>query len=315
MKRVLITTLALIAIILGALAIVGLVSEPVTPDIPDAYQGQHLKVSGIDLRVQQLGKGQDVMLIHGLPGSIESWETVTPILAERYRVTVYDRPGHGFSEYQQDLANLEGNLRIASALIDTLDLKNVIVVGHSYGGSMVTAMAARPEENIKGYVSIAGLVEPGRRSSPVYDFVTIPAIGTGFARIGNQTIGHYMMKQGLIRAFDPNPLPENFMERRDDFWLLLKSTLATAHEVSDMRADVAALSYQELAMPFYLLHGRQDASVPVENALAVKESNPEARLNIFDNTGHMLQFIHPEAVVAAVDRVAAQLADPDLPTP
>ena len=65
--------------------------------IPAGFKGQHVAVHGNPIRYYQQGSGPDILLIHGSPGSIEDWDTVIDDLAKDYRVTAYDRPGHGYS--------------------------------------------------------------------------------------------------------------------------------------------------------------------------------------------------------------------------
>ena len=83
-------------VIAGVLTAIGALYQPNT-QIPTGFLGQHVTVNGLPLRVYQLGKGQDVLMIHGSPGSVEDWSPMFGALSTRLRLTAYDRPGHGFS--------------------------------------------------------------------------------------------------------------------------------------------------------------------------------------------------------------------------
>ena len=120
---------AVLALVLTAAAIAGLAHRPNT-EIPEGAQGRHVMVNGVPIRVLQQGSGRDVMLIHGSPGSLEDWKPVMDALPDSLRVTAYDRPGHGYSG-DDGRYSYEDNADVALAVIDTLKLEHVVVVGHS----------------------------------------------------------------------------------------------------------------------------------------------------------------------------------------
>src|SRR4030095_3740654 len=107
--------------------------------IPEGFPGHYVEANGLKLRVLQMGQGPDVLLIHGTPGSLEDFAPLMEILSFNHRVTAYDRPGHGFSAGMNFPYTLQHNAKTARALIQVLGLKDVVVVGHSYGGN--TALA------------------------------------------------------------------------------------------------------------------------------------------------------------------------------
>jgi len=90
------------------------------------------------------GKGQPVVFHHGWPLSADDWDNqMMFFLAQGYRVIAHDRRGHGRSS-QTDLGNdMDTYAADAAALVDHLDLKNAIHVGHSTGGGEVARYVAR----------------------------------------------------------------------------------------------------------------------------------------------------------------------------
>jgi non-heme chloroperoxidase len=93
----------------------------------------------IDLYYEDHGSGLPVVLIHGFPLSGASWEKQVPVLLRAgYRVITYDRRGFGRSSQPAtgyDYDTFAGDLR---ALIDTLDLRDIILTGFSMGTGEVT---------------------------------------------------------------------------------------------------------------------------------------------------------------------------------
>lgn len=314
MKRTLILLCSMLVLALAALATLGLTSSLAT-NIPAHAKGNYVLVDGLRIRVWQQGHGQDLLLIHGLPGSLEDWDPVIEDLASRYRVTVYDRPGHGYSELRRSSANLQGNVDIALGLIEALGLQNVIVAGHSYGGMMAASMASERPASVAAYVSVSGLVHreaAQEESKLIYQIINIPLIGTGIARLANPLIGGTMMKEGLARAFDPDKAPDNYSSTRAPLWLSVKSALAVSGEQVAMPRDLRYLGQQlknrPVVHPLVIVHGRQDLAVPISNAEHLHREVPHSTLVPTNAVGHMVQFTAPEAVIQAIASAHKQMA-------
>jgi len=98
----------------------------------------------IDLYYEDHGSGRPVVLIHGYPLSGRAWDRQFPVLLEhRYRVITYDRRGFGKSSQPTtgyDYDTFANDLRI---LLETLDLREVTLVGHSMGTGEVTRYLGR----------------------------------------------------------------------------------------------------------------------------------------------------------------------------
>lgn len=103
-----------------------------------------VEVNGTKMHYQQMGKGPDILLVHGLFSNIGFWwSTVAPELAKTHRVTALDLRGHGLSgmtERGYRAVDLAGDV---VALMELLDLRDVHIVGHSFGGAIALAAALR----------------------------------------------------------------------------------------------------------------------------------------------------------------------------
>src|SRR5262245_7436735 len=90
------SSVAFVLLVVVGLAALGALQRPDTT-LPPGARGRHVTVDGVPIRCVQAGQGRDLLLVHGSPGSIEDWDPVFDRLAQRYRVTAFDRPGHGYS--------------------------------------------------------------------------------------------------------------------------------------------------------------------------------------------------------------------------
>ncbi|MBI3012075.1 MAG: alpha/beta hydrolase, partial [Elusimicrobia bacterium] len=86
--------------------------------------------------------------MHGCPGSTEDWDPIRSQLSQKYHVTAFDRPGHGFSSVAANSCNLDFNAGVTLEVIETLGLKDVLVVGHSYGAATALRIAIQNPSHI-----------------------------------------------------------------------------------------------------------------------------------------------------------------------
>jgi len=104
------------------------------------------------LRIHYLerpGSGTPVVLIHGLPGTAEDWEDVTPLLAS-HRTIAIDRPGFGYST--GGYVPFDRQLETIHELLAKLHIVRPILVGHSYGGTIALGFAERYPSEVRGLV-------------------------------------------------------------------------------------------------------------------------------------------------------------------
>jgi pimeloyl-ACP methyl ester carboxylesterase len=308
MKKIVKILLYLFAAIMLIFSIAGIVSRDMTK-IPEDFEGKYLEISGIKIRYFQLGKGQDILFIHGVPGSLEDWEPIISSLSSNYRVTVYDRPGHGYSSAERIGYNLKHNANIALGLINELHLENVIVVGHSYGGSVIMALAVRNPHQIKAFIPIAGATYPIENIEPIYSLIRIPIIGRGFAAVASSFIGPAMIKDGLREAFRPNEdiIPEGFIDTRVKIWLQTKVLVSTAREELNLNSDLEKIipDYGNISKRFFIIHGDYDLWVPKGDSTKLHKIIRNSKLLILSNTGHQVQYERSGILIKTINEVAS----------
>jgi non-heme chloroperoxidase len=99
---------------------------------------------GVGIFYKDWGSGQPIVFSHGWPLSADAWDGQMQFLASNgFRVVAHDRRGHGRSEQTWDGNTMEQYVDDYAELLDKLDLKNAVLVGHSSGGGEVAHYIAK----------------------------------------------------------------------------------------------------------------------------------------------------------------------------
>ena len=99
---------------------------------------------------REAGTGQTLFFLHGMNGNSKSWENLFYSLSSSFRVIAWDAPSFGGSDVFGD--NIEKYKNAAKALIETLKLKKIILIGHSMGGLIASQLAYDNDVSVSGLI-------------------------------------------------------------------------------------------------------------------------------------------------------------------
>lgn len=116
---------------------------------------------GTRIFYKDFGSGQPVVFSHGWPLSADAWDGQMVFLGQKgFRVVAHDRRSHGRSDQTWDGNDMDRYADDLAELIEKLDLKNIILVGHSTGGGEVTHYVGRHGTGRVAKVVLVGAVPP-----------------------------------------------------------------------------------------------------------------------------------------------------------
>ena len=265
--------------------------------------------NGCNLHAAQGGAGADVVLVHGALSVLEDM-LLGPYdaLAQHFRVTAFDRPGHGRSGRRR----LEGSIWNQAAALHEgaakLHLERPVVVGHSFGGSVALAWALRHPEAIAGLVLLAPVAFPEPRLEQLlFGPRAIPLVGDLLARTGGRAFDALAAPALAKAMFSPQPVPERM---RTEFPLqLVMEPRHMQAEGEDALQGIAGLAaaamlYPSCWLPVRILAGGSDRVVnPGLHGRTLAAMLPRGDFSRLEGLGHMLHHFAQAEIVEAVGAV------------
>jgi pimeloyl-ACP methyl ester carboxylesterase len=278
-------------------------------------------VSGGRLHVVEIGPpGGDppVVLLHGASGNLEDQRlTLGHALAQRRRVILIDRPGHGFSDRPGGAADASPGRQ--AALIDEaltrLGVARAIMVGHSWSGALAAAYALDFPARVAGLVLLAPVTHPWPGGISWYNRLTAtPVIGPLFARTLALPLGRLLIGGAVKSVFAPQAAPADYLRRAATRLVLRpREFIANAQDIAGLKAFVTAQAtrYRAIAAPTVVISGDRDDTVSLDiHARPAAALLPRAKLIVLEGIGHMLHHAAPDAIVAAIDELEATERSP-----
>lgn len=283
--------------------------------------GQIIDVGGVPVHVLIRGSGPDLVLIHGASGNLRDFDFhFIDLLADRYRVIAFDRPGLGYtgrtdpayaSAFTNRAETLSEQATLLQAAAAQLGADKPLVLGQSYGGAVALAWALDHPDHIAGLILVSAPSQVWDGGLGTLYAINSSVLGGAFVLPVISAFAPAAQVRATIEAiFAPNPVPPGYdahvgaelVIRRDSF-------RANARQVSALKSELALMvpRYGDLTLPVEIVHGDSDTVVPlaIHSALLVGQI-PGAVLTVVPGVGHMPHHSAAQVVVAAIDRAAAR---------
>ncbi len=286
--------------------------------------GDFVEVAGGRVHYVQEGEGPDVILLHGAGGNVRDFTfSLMGQLADRYRVTAFDRPGQGYTDHVPGIATgafaTEGDSPMAQAEMlreaaATLNIENPIVVGHSFGGIVAMAWANGALDQTRGtdaaaVVSYAGVLMPWPGDLGAYYTINGSALGGAVVvPLISAFVPDSRVEEAIRNTFAPQEPVEGYVDYIGGALTLRPDAFrANARQVNTLRPHVVEMSarYPELTLPIEIIHGTADTTVPINvHPEELIKIVPSANLTPMEGIGHQPHQVDEAAAIAAIDRAA-----------
>ncbi len=256
------------------------------------------------------GSGPPIVLLHGQPGSGESWGAFSRLLETDARVLAPDRVGYGATG--GDALGLAGTADVVASFLRGRGAAPATVVAHSWAGGAAVLLAVRHPDTVQSLVLVGAACTPDSLT-PLDRWLTIPVLADAMAMVGLAGIAWVLPELRRLGAHAPARYRRRIATALPDRGVVRggASTLGRDRRtfVTEQRALVDELptvtdALGRLRVPVAVVTGAWDLVVPPRSAVTLAAAVPGATLTVLPGCGHFVSRDAPEALVEVVRRAA-----------
>ncbi|MEN3533945.1 alpha/beta hydrolase [Microbispora sp. ZYX-F-249] len=258
----------------------------------------------IDLYYEDHGSGQPVVLIHGYPLDGHSWEKQIPaLLGAGYRVITYDRRGFGRSSQPTVGYDYDTFAADLNTLLETLDLRDVILVGFSMGtGEVGRYLGTYGSARVAKAAFLASLEpfllktedNPEGVDGSVFEGISAAVAKDRYAYFTEFYNAFYNTDENLGTRLSEEVVRANWNTAAGASWYASSAVVPTW--LTDFRADIPKID-----VPTLIVHGTADRILPIESTgRPFHRALPQAEYVEIEGAPHGLLWTHAQEVTDAL---------------
>ena len=245
------------------------------------------------LHYRVLGTGQPLIILHGLFGSSDNWQTQAKRFAEYFRVILVDLRNHGHSDWNDDSSYISMANDVIE-LINELGIEKTILLGHSMGGKVAMHVA---QTNAK-LLSKLVVVDMGIKQYPPHHQHILQGIhsvqleGVNSRAEADKQLTEFIDSEGVKQFLLKNLY---WKEKGKLAWRMNVSVLENS-----MNEILSALPEKEVFTPTAFIRGELSNYVLDDDVSEIENYFPDSQFITIPEAGHWVHAEKPEEFVDAV---------------
>jgi pimeloyl-ACP methyl ester carboxylesterase len=245
---------------------------------------------GADLFAVDFGLGKRTLFAHGgWTGSWELWAPTFNVLSKSWRTAGFDHRGSGATDAPVESITLDTLVDDLFAVLDQLEIERCVLAGESSGAMVAILGALKHPQRFDGLVLADGLYF---QPTPEKPSLFVQGLRSNYGA----TIG------GFVDACIPENEPDKNVFRRWGRQILGRSTPEASIRLLEIQYGVDLRpEIPRLTLPTLILHGDQDAIVPVASSKWLADKIPNSRLSVIKGAGHVPSVTHPREVASEIE--------------
>lgn len=259
----------------------------------------------IELHHKIYGAGDPVLCIHGFGASLFSWHNFVDPLSRNYQLILIDLKGSGNSPKPPDSHySTKDHVDLIYKFILEHDLKNLTLVGNSFGGALSLWLSMMLIEKQPGRLRSLILIDAGafKEYIPFYvKLIGVPIIGAAAVYL----IPARCMAKSVLKLayYDPKKITE---EQIAAYAAPLAAPggkhalLETGKQIIPPNIDELTAKYKDINVPTLIIWGQRDKVIDPIVGRLLDQAIPNSTLKVIEQCGHVPQEERPEATIPLV---------------
>ena len=268
---------------------------------PNAQHSKFVRSHPHTWHVQSKGEGAPILLLHGAGASTHTWAPIFDSLSQKHTVIAIDLPGQGFTKFgDRTRCGLEPMSEDIAKLLEALDIRPAIVIGHSAGAAIALDLTTRlePQPNV---ILINGALENFRGVAGVLFPMFAKALSL------NPTTGY------LFSMFSANEsrvakLIGSTGSQLSGEQIALYTKLvsdgghvnATLMMMAQWSLDTLPETLAKIRSQVHFLIGAKDTAVPPDASRAAARQLANAQVTEFEDLGHVMHEEAPDRIAKSI---------------
>jgi pimeloyl-ACP methyl ester carboxylesterase len=229
-----------------------------------------------DFKYVDEGKGEVLLLLHGLFGALSNWEGVIKEFSTKYRVLIPLMPIY---EMPIKSASVEGLVTFIENFVKKMNLSNMTLLGNSLGGHVALIYTLRNKEKVKK-LALTG-------SSGLFE----NTMGGSYPKRGSYD---YVKERVAYTFFDPNTATKDLVDEVFEITTNIPKCMRIVAIARSAQRHNMAKDVTNITVPTLLIWGLNDTITPPAVAHEFNKLIPNSELRFIDKCGHAPMMEHPE---------------------
>ena len=238
------------------------------------------------LHYKKFGQGQPLLILHGLFGSADNWQTLAKKFSEYFTVYLIDQRNHGHSPHEENI-NYDLMADDLNELIENENLNDITLLGHSMGGKTVMRFSQKYPSSISKLI----IVDIGRKEYPMHHDKIIQglsAIDLNIIRSRNgarEILSNYVVEESLLQFLLKNLY---WIEKGQLAWRMNLPVI-----VKNMKMILAKIPAEIVLTPTLFLKGEKSNYIEESDFNDLMYYFPNSEIETIYNAGHWLHAENP----------------------
>ncbi len=246
---------------------------------------------------KKFGEGKPLIILHGLFGSLDNWQTIGKQFSEKgFEVYLVDQRNHGHSPHSE-MWNYEVMSDDLLELFDSLEIKKAIIIGHSMGGKTAMFFANKFGDRVEKLI----VVDIAPKYYPVHHSSVITALqAVDLDKISSRKEAEEILKQHLPGDIGTQQFLLKSLYWRED----AEKKLAWRFNLHTIKSNIENIGVEVVAsnisIPTLFVKGEKSGYISEQDLAGIKNAFPDVQIEIIPGAGH---WVHADNPVDFANRI------------